>query len=126
MVDAAVASDPRPGFRELADLSTLKIPFLQGAIEVKRAFLLDHRQTALSFLKGYVEGIQRATERPELAVAAIVKRLKIAPEAARAAYPSHARVWEEVPYVRRESVQADNTLLKGLEDSGFVRGLYRK
>ena len=143
--DAAGASGPRPGFRELVDLSTLKIPFLQGAIEVKRSFLLDHRQTALSFLKGYVEGIQRAKKRPELAVAAIVKRLKIAPEAARAAYPSHARVWEEVPYVRRESVQAildafpketlknvtpekliDNTLLKELDDPGFVGGLYRR
>ena len=145
LVDAAVASAPRPGFRELIDLSTLKIPFLQGAIEVKRAFLLDRRQIALSLLKGYVEGIQIAKERPELAVAAIVKRLKIAPEAARAAYPSHARVWEEVPYVRRESVQAildtfpketlknvtpetliNNSLLKELDDSGFVRGLSRR
>jgi NitT/TauT family transport system substrate-binding protein len=144
LVDAAVASAPRPGFRELADLSTLKIPFLQGAIEIQRAFLLGRRQTALSFLKGYVEGIQIAKERPELAVAAIVKRLKVAPDAARASYPSHANVWEEVPYVRRESVQAildvfpketlknvtpekliDNSLLKELEDSGFVRGLYR-
>jgi NitT/TauT family transport system substrate-binding protein len=145
LVDTAVASAPRPGFRELIDLSTLKIPFLQGAIEVRRAFLLGRRQTALSLLKGYVEGIQIAKEKPELAVAAIVKHLKVAPEAARAAYPSHARVWEEVPYVKRESVQAildafpketlknvtpetliDNTLLKELEDSGFVRGLYRK
>lgn len=57
----------------------------------------------------------------------------------------HARVWEEVPYVRSDSVQAildlyskeaeknvalekliDNSLLKELEDSGFVRELYRK
>lgn len=145
LVDAAVASAPRPGFRELIDLSTLKIPFLQGAIEIQRSFLLGRRQTALSFLRGYVEGIQIAKEKPELAVAAIVKRLKVAPEAARAAYPSHANVWEEVPYVRKESVQAimevfpketlknvtpekfiDNSLLKELEDSGFVRALYRK
>ncbi len=144
LVDAAVASAPRPGFRELADLSTLKIPFLQGAIEMRRAFLFGHRPTALSFLKGYVEGIQIAKEKPELAVAAIVKRLKVTPDAARASYPSHANVWEEVPYVRKESVQAildvfpketlrnvtpekliDNSLLKELEDSGFVRGLYR-
>jgi ABC-type nitrate/sulfonate/bicarbonate transport system substrate-binding protein len=145
LVDAALASAPRPGFRELADLSTLKIPFLQGAIEVQRAFLLSRRQTVLSFLKGYVAGILVAKERPELAVASIVKRLKVAPEAARSSYPSHANVWEELPYVRKESVQAilevfpketlknvtpekfiDNSLLKELEDSGFVRGLYRK
>jgi len=145
LVDAAVASAPRPGFRELVDLSTLKIPFLQGAIEIQRAFLLSRRQTALSFLKGYVAGIQVAKERPELAVASIVKRLKVAPEAARSSYPSHANVWEDVPYVRKESVQAildafpketlknvtpekviDNSLLKELVDSGFARGLYRK
>jgi ABC-type nitrate/sulfonate/bicarbonate transport system substrate-binding protein len=145
LVDAALASAPRPGFRELVDLSTLKIPFLQGAIEVQRAFLHSRRQTTLSFLKGYVEGIQVARERPELAIASIVKRLKVAPEAARSSYPSHANVWEEVPYVRGESVQAilnvypkealknvtpekfiDNSLLKELEDSGFVGGLYQK
>ena len=80
-----------------------------------------------------------------LAVASIVKRLKLAPEAARSSYPSHANVWEDVPYVRKESVQAildafpketlknvtpekfiDNSLLKELEDSGFVSRLYRK
>lgn len=145
LVEAAVASAPRPGFRELVDLSTLKIPFLQGAIEVQRGFLHGRRRAALSFLKGYVEGIQAAKERPEVAIASIVKRLKVAPEVARSSYPSHANVWEEIPYVRRESVQAildvypkealknvtlekviDNSLLKELDDSGFVRGLYRK
>ncbi len=145
LVDAAVASGPRPGFRELVDLSTLRIPFLQGALEIQRAFLLSRRQIALSFLKGYVAGIQVAKERPELAVASIVKRLKVASEAARGSYPSHANVWEEIPYVRKESVEAimdvfsketlknvtpekfiDYSLLKELEDSGFVSRLYRK
>jgi hypothetical protein len=38
-VDASFGSPPRPGFRELIDLSSLKIPFLQGAIEVQRSFM---------------------------------------------------------------------------------------
>ena len=145
LVDVAFASAPRPGFRELVDLSTLKIPFLQGAIEVRQGFLQGRRQVVLNFLKAYLESIKIAKERPELAVTSIVRRLRVTPEVARNAYPPHARIWEEVPYVRSDSVQAildlysketeknvalekliDNSLLKELEDSGFVRELYRK
>ncbi len=145
LVDVAFASAPRPGFRELVDLSTLKIPFLQGAIEVQRGFLQSRRQVVLNFLKAYLESIKIAKERPDLGVASVAKRLRVAPEVARSAYPPHARVWEEVPYVRSDSVQVildlyskeaeknvtaekliDNSPLRELEDSGFVRELYRK
>lgn len=145
LVDAGVASAPRPGFHELADLSTERIPFLQGAIEVRRAFLQARRPIVMDFLKGYIESIKVAKEKPELAVMSIVKRLKVRPEVARTAYRSYANVWEDVPYVRADSVQAildlqpkeavrnmtaekfiDNSLIKELEDSGFIRDLYRK
>ena len=36
LVDVGIASAPRPGLRELVDLATQKIPFLQGAIIVNR------------------------------------------------------------------------------------------
>jgi ABC-type nitrate/sulfonate/bicarbonate transport system substrate-binding protein len=51
LVDASFGSPPRPGFRELVDLSSLKIPFLQGAIEVQRSFLQKRRDTALNLLR---------------------------------------------------------------------------
>ncbi len=145
LVDVAFASAPRPGFREMVDLSTLKIPFLQGAIEVRRGYLQSRREVVRSFLRAYLESIKMAKERPELAVASVAKRLRVAPAVARSAYPPHARVWEEVPYVRSDSVQAildlfseeaeksaavekfiDNSVLKELDDSGFVRELYQK
>ena len=145
LVEAGVASAPRPGFQELADLSAEKIPFLQGAIEVQRGFLQSRRQVTLNFLKAYVESIKVAKEKPELALASIVKHLRVKPEVAREAYRSFAKVWEEVPYVRSDSVQAildmqpkeavrdirgerfiDNSLIKELEESGFIAGLYRK
>ena len=144
-VEAGVGSGPRPGFRELIDLSTEKIPFLQGAIQVQRSFLRSQRPTARNFLKAYVESIKIAKERPDLAVAAVVKRLKVSTEVAGAAYHSFATVWEQIPYVRTDAVQAiidmqskaagndvrpeqfiDNSVLKELEDSGFVREAYRK
>src|SRR5215470_12472334 len=57
LVDASMGSPPRPGFRELVDLSSLKIPFLQGAIEVQRSFLQSRRDTVMNLLKGYIETI---------------------------------------------------------------------
>ena len=143
LVDAAFASAPRPGFREMIDLSTLKIPFLQGAIEVRREFLQSRRPVVLSFLRAYLESLKAAKETPELAVASIAKRLRVTPEIARSGYPPHARVLEEIPYVRLDSVQAivdlfaadkdgvasrfiDNSALKELVDSGFVRELYQR
>ena len=63
----------------------------------------------------------------------------------RSVHQPHDNVLEEVPYVRRDSVQAildqypkeqlknlsdeklvDNSLLRQLDDSGFTKTLYRK
>jgi ABC-type nitrate/sulfonate/bicarbonate transport system substrate-binding protein len=145
LVDASMGSPPRPGFKELVDLSSLKIPFLQGAIEVQRAFLQSRRDTVINVLKGYLETIKLAKERPDLAIAAISKRMRVPVEVVRPVYQPHENVLEEVPYVRRDSVQVifdqyskeelknltyerltDNSVLKQLEDSGFIKSLYRR
>jgi len=145
LVDASLGSPPRPGFKELVDLSALKIPFLQGAIEVQRSFLQNRRETVLNLLKAYVETIKLAKEKPDIAIAAIAKRMRVSVEIVRPVYAPHANVLEEVPYVRRDSVQAifdlypkeqlksisfeklvDNSLLQQLEDSGFVKEIYRR
>ena len=141
LADAAFSSPPRPGFREMIDLAALKIPYLQGAVEVQRGFLQTRRAVALNFLKAFLESLKAGRDKPEIAVAAIAKRMRMKPEDIRAAYAPHERVWEEVPYVRADAVQAildltpgeknperfiDNGLLKELEDTGFVRELYKR
>ncbi len=141
LADAAFSSPPRPGFREMIDLAALKIPYLQGAVEVQRSFLQTRRPLVLNFMKAFLESLKAGKDNPELAVAAIAKRMRMKPEEIRAAYAPHERVWEAVPYVRADAVQAildltpgeknperfiDNSLLKELEDSGFVRELYNK
>jgi ABC-type nitrate/sulfonate/bicarbonate transport system substrate-binding protein len=145
LVDASMGSPPRPGVRELVDLSALKIPFLQGAIEVQRGFLQNRRDTVLNLLKAYVETIKLAKDKPELAIAAISKRMRVPADYVRSVYQPHDNVLEEVPYVRRDSVQVildqyskdqlkglnyeklvDNSLLQQLEDSGFVKTVSRK
>ncbi|HVO94835.1 MAG TPA: ABC transporter substrate-binding protein [Terriglobales bacterium] len=145
IVDASMGSPPRPGFRELVDLSSLKIPFLQGAIEVQRSFLRSRRDVVANLLKAYLETIKLAKEKPELAIAAISKRMRVPADYVRSVYEPHEKVLEEVPYVRRDSVQAildeypkdnlkglayerlvDNSVLQQLEGSGFIKALYRR
>jgi ABC-type nitrate/sulfonate/bicarbonate transport system substrate-binding protein len=145
LVDASMGSPPRPGVRELVDLSALKIPFLQGAIEVQRSYLQSRRETVLNLLKAYVETIKLAKDKPELAIAAISKRMRVPVDYVRSVYQPHDNVLEEIPYVRRDSVQAileqypkeqlknlsyeklvDNSLLQQLEESGFIKALNRR
>jgi ABC-type nitrate/sulfonate/bicarbonate transport system substrate-binding protein len=145
LVDAGVASAPRPGFHELVDLASQKIPFLQGAIVVRRAYLQAQRPVVLSFVKAFVESMKVINERPEAIVGSLAKHLRVRPEIAKEAYRSFAHVWEEVPYARAESVQTildlhpreavkditpekyiDNSLIKELETTGFINGPYRK
>lgn len=142
LVDAGVASAPRPAFREIVDLATQRIPFLQGAIIVNRSYLQRERPVVLNFLKGFVEAMKLVREKPEVATASLMKHLRIPQEIARGAYRSFVNVWEEIPYVRTESVQAvldllpkeqvkqltpekyiDNSLIRELETSGFVKSL---
>jgi len=145
IVDASLGSPPRPGFKELVDLSSLSIPFLQGAIEVQRRFLQNRRDIVTNLLKAYLETIKLAKEKPDLAIAAISKRMRVPVDYVRSVYEPHDNVLEEVPYVRRDSVQAildqypkeqlknlsydklvDNSVLRQLDDSGFTKTLYRK
>jgi hypothetical protein len=96
-------------------------------------------------LKAYVETIKLAKEKPELAIAAISKRMRVPVDVVRPVYQPHENVLEEIPYVRRDSVQVildqypkeqlknltyekivDNSLLQQLEDSGFIKSLNRR
>lgn len=145
LVDASVSSAPRPGYHELVDLAAQRIPLLQGAIIVRRAYLKTERQTVLNFVKAFVESIHLIKQRPELIVASLVKHLRVKPDIAKEAYRSFAHVWEDVPYVRAESVQTildlqpkdavkditperyiDNSLVKELETTGFIKSLQRR
>ncbi len=81
-----------------------------------------------------------AGENPDIVIASLMKHLRIPQDVARGAHRSFANVWEEVPYVRTDSVQAildflpkeqvkgvtpekyiDNSLIKELETSGFIK-----
>ena len=145
LVDAAVSSAPRPGLNELVDMAAQRIPLLQGAIIVRRAYLQSQRPIVMNFVKAFVESMNLIKQRPEIVVASLVKHLRVRSENAKDAYRSFAHVWKEVPYVRAESVQTildlqskesikditpdkyiDNSLVKELESSGFIMNLSRR
>ena len=71
--------------------------------------------------------------------------MRVPPDVVRSVYQPHENALEEIPYVRRDAVQSifdqypreqlknltyekltDNSVLQQLEDSGFIRSLYRK
>jgi hypothetical protein len=107
--------------------------------------LQRERPVVLNFVKALVEAMKVSREKPDVVIASLMKHLRIAQDVARGAYRSFVNVWEEVPYVRTDSVQAildflpkeqvkdvtpekhiDNSLIKELESSGFIKSLYRK
>lgn len=145
LADAAVSSAPRPGYHELVNLAAQKIPLLQGAIVVRRAYLQAQRPIVMNFVKAFVESMNVIKQKPEIAVASLMKHLKVRQDFAKEAYQSFAPVWEEVPYVKPESVQTvldlqpkefvkditpekfiDNSLVKELEATGFIKSLQSK
>ena len=145
-VDAAVGSaPPGPGFQTILDLAKERIPFLLSAVAVRRDFLRAHRPLVVDFLKAHVESINLAKQSPDLAAGSIAKQLKVSPEVALAAHGAYVPVWQDIPYVQAESIQSivdllskeakenlrverliDNSILKELDDSGFIKQLSRR
>ena len=145
IIYSALTASNAPVWGELVDLATQRIPFLQGAIIVNRNYLQRERPVVLNFLRAFVESMKICRENPDITVASLTKHLRISQDVARGAYRSFVNVSEEVPYVRAESVQAildflpreqardittdkyiDNSLIKELVTSGFIKTLYRK
>jgi NitT/TauT family transport system substrate-binding protein len=145
LVDAAFGSaPPGPGFRLLADLAEAEIPFLLDSIVARKSSLQTDRQTIASFLKAYIEGVKLAKDNRQLAIASIVKKLKVNAEVADLGYRNYVNVWPERPYVQAESIQAildfhphlsakdaqpgdfiDNSIVRNLDESGFLASVYR-
>jgi NitT/TauT family transport system substrate-binding protein len=135
------------GLHELLDVATLKLPFVQNAVGTSRAYLRDHPEVVRRFLRSYVEGIKVAKSQPDVSMAAIAKYTKNDdPAVLREVYDTYVDVWQRVPRLTLEALQAqldalalqspgardarpeqlvDQTLLDELDRSGFVDSLYR-
>jgi NitT/TauT family transport system substrate-binding protein len=154
-IDAAVLTEPTfffaedQGYRTLADLADMDIYYLHSMIDTTRGYLRAHRDLALRFMKGYVEGIAYFKKNKKDSIDVLAKRLRTAPAQTKYLERSHALYssgyFENAPYVALKGVTTlldfygkdnprarsanpqtffDNSLVKELDDSGFIKKLY--
>lgn len=137
------------GYRTLADLADMDIYYLHSMIDTTRTYLRTHRDLSLRFMKGYVEGIAYFKKNRKESIEVLAKKLRTAPAQTKYLERSHtlysSGYFENAPYValrgvttlldfyskdnpRARSANAqsffDNSLVKELDDSGFIKKLY--
>ncbi|MBI2954434.1 MAG: ABC transporter substrate-binding protein [Chloroflexi bacterium] len=135
------------GMRELVNITDLRVPYLNNAIAVSKEYLSANPEVVKNFLKAYLEGIAVAKKDKAFAMKVIGQYTKTEDkDVLEETYDIYInKLLQRVPYVSAESVQGildeaarsnanaknakpesliDNTLLKELEDSGFVKKLY--
>ena len=158
-IDAAVLTLPTffvaedRGYRIVGDPTTMDIFYLQNTLESTRGFLRKNRDSALRFMRGYIEGIAYFKKNKNESLDVMRKKLRIQSEQERdnryleQSYNLLATAYNDIPYPALKSVQTivdkiaedepkvkqrdvksfvDESLVKELEDSGFTKALYAR
>jgi NitT/TauT family transport system substrate-binding protein len=137
------------GFRTLADLADMDIYYLHSMIDTSRAYLRAHRDLTFRFMRGYVEGIAYFKKNRKESIDVLARKLRTAPAQTKYLERSHtlytSGYFENAPYVSLKGVTTlldfyakdnprarsanpqaffDNSLVKELDDSGFIKKLY--
>lgn len=139
------------GYRVLLDMADTDIYYLHTMIATTRNFIKAHRDTVLRFLKGYVEGLAYVRQNKEESLEIVKKKLRISAGQERNLERSidllNAKYYEPVPYPSLRGVETvlgflekdnpraktadpksfvDDSLLREIDASGFVKALYQK
>jgi ABC-type nitrate/sulfonate/bicarbonate transport system substrate-binding protein len=145
-LDATVLDSPqtvqarRLGFRIVADGVELGIPFLQGGLVTRRAYIQTHEDIVRRVARVVVEAIHHAKTNKQASLAVMQKYLRVQDrEALEDAYESFViKQFPRVPYVMPASVQAIFDLAaardpraktadpQGFIDMRFIRELDQK
>ena len=152
-IDAAVISEPfatltlKAGAHLLYDLSTLGVAYTLHGLGTRKSFIREHRDVAVRFLKAYLEGIYIFKTNKELSLATLKKYARLDDVSImQTAYEEYSKkLIREVPYPNPEGIQIiidqlaksraqakglnpndfiDPTILREIEQSGFVKRLY--
>jgi NitT/TauT family transport system substrate-binding protein len=137
------------GFRVIADLAKMNIHYLQNMVVSTRSYLRTNRDQATRVLRAFVEAIAYFKKNKKDSVQIILKKMRMNADQAKYAertYDQYANIYfERVPYPSATGIKTvleslvkenpkakgadpssfvDPSILKSLEDSGFIRGLY--
>ena len=152
-VDAVILSEPfatlakRAGSTVLADLSQLGVPYTMHGFGVRKSFIRANRDVVIRFMKAYLEGIYVFKTNKDVALNVLKKYTRLDDMSlVQTSYNEMSqRLIRRVPYPDREGIQTiidqlaktrpqmknlnpadfiDPTILKEIEDSGFVKQLY--
>jgi ABC-type nitrate/sulfonate/bicarbonate transport system substrate-binding protein len=139
------------GYRVLLDMADTDIYYLHTMIATTRQYIKNNRDKVLRFLKGYLEGIAYVKQHRKESADIVKKKLRLGPEQERNLERSmdllSAKYYEEIPYpslrgvetvlgfVEKDNPKAktadpkafvDDSLLKEIEQSGFIKTLYQR
>jgi len=136
------------GFRNLYNISELKIPFWWNGILSRESIVKAKRPLMLKLARAMVEAMHIIKTEKEYAKTLFKKNLGVAdPEGLERAYKDYANAFPEVPYPTPDGVKTmlddmapknpkaaaadpktyvDMSLIAELDKSGFIKQLYRK
>lgn len=137
------------GYRVLADLADTDIYYLHSMIDSTKSFVRSHRDLTVRFMKSYIEGIAFFKKNRVESIEVMKKKLRTTPAQVKYLERSHALYasgyFENAPYpaikgvtsvlefMSRDNPKArnadpksfvDSSIVKEIEDSGFIRKLY--
>ena len=138
----------RLGFRNLYNITDLKIPFWWNGILSREAIVKTKRPLLMKLARAMVEAIHIIKTDKEYAKALFRKNLGVTdPEGLERAYKDYSTVFPEVPYPTPDGVKTmlddlapknpkaaaadpntfvDLSLIRELDSSGFIKQLYRR
>jgi NitT/TauT family transport system substrate-binding protein len=136
------------GFRNLFNISDLKIPFWWNGILSRETIVKTKRPLLLKLARAMVEAIHIIKTEKEYAIGLIKKNLGVSdPEGLARAYKDYSSIFPEVPtptpdgvktmldYLAQKNPKAasadpkafvDPSLIRELESSGFIKQVYKK
>ncbi|HWP22812.1 MAG TPA: ABC transporter substrate-binding protein [Candidatus Binatia bacterium] len=139
------------GYRVLLDLGDTDIYYLQTMVATTRGFMKSQRDKVLRFLKGYLEGIAYFKQNRRESLEVVKKKLRLDANQERNLERAfdllNAKYYESLPYPSLRGVETvlgfvekdhpkaktadpksfvDESLLREIDQSGFVKTLYQK
>jgi NitT/TauT family transport system substrate-binding protein len=139
------------GYKVLIDLADTDIYYLHTMIASTRSYIKGNRDKVIRYLKGYLEGIAYFKQNRKESLEVVKKKLRLSADQERnlersfdllstkyyesMPYPSLRGVETVLGFVEKDTPNAktadpksfvDDSLLRDIDASGFVKGLYQR